>query len=97
MHAQRQGQAAAANMLGAAQAFTDEPFFWTHHYGLDLRWTGTFSGWDEVAISGDLAAHDFIAKYFRSDRLIAALTVGRDLENLRVEAGLQAGIGAAVA
>lgn len=88
VHAQRQGQTAAANMLGAAQAFTDEPFFWTHHYGLDLRCTGIFSGWDEIAISGDLAAHDFIAKYYRSGRLIAALTAGRDLENLRVEAGM---------
>jgi hypothetical protein len=40
VHAERQGQAAAANMLGAHRPFTDVPFFWTHHYGLDLRYTG---------------------------------------------------------
>lgn len=90
VHAQRQGQTAAANMLGAAQSFVDEPFFWTHHYGLDLRCTGVFNGWDEIVIDGDLAAHDFIAKYYRDGRLIAAMTAGRDLENLRIEAGMHA-------
>lgn len=89
-HAQRQGQTAAANMLGFAQEFVDEPFFWTHHYGLDLRCTGVFNGWDEVAIEGDLEAHDFIAKYTRNGRLIAAVTAGRDLENLQAEAVIQA-------
>ncbi len=56
VHAQRQGQAAAANMLGAEQAFTDVPFFWTHHHGLDLRCTGITTGWDEIRIDGDLDA-----------------------------------------
>lgn len=89
VHAQRQGQAAAANMLGAGQAFTDVPFFWTHHYGLDLRYTGYAGGWDEVRIYGSLAQRDFTARYFRAGELVAAASVGRDLENLCIEAALQ--------
>ena len=54
VHAQRQGQVAAANLLGAGQAFDDVPFFWTHHYGLDLRYTGHADGWDEIRLDGDL-------------------------------------------
>jgi NADPH-dependent 2,4-dienoyl-CoA reductase/sulfur reductase-like enzyme/nitrite reductase/ring-hydroxylating ferredoxin subunit len=91
VHAQRQGQAAAANMLGAGQAFTDVPYFWTHHYGHDLRVTGHAAGWDEIRIDGDPATHDFIARYFRGGKLVAAASLGRDLENLSVEAELGTG------
>jgi NADPH-dependent 2,4-dienoyl-CoA reductase/sulfur reductase-like enzyme/nitrite reductase/ring-hydroxylating ferredoxin subunit len=89
VHAQRQGQAAAANLLGAAQPFTDVPFFWTHHYGLDLRYVGHGNGWDEVRLDGSLAAHDCTARYFRAGQLVAAASLGRDLENLTIEAQLQ--------
>lgn len=91
VHAQRQGQAAAANMLGAGQAFTDVPYFWTHHYGHDLRVTGHAAGWDEVRIDGEPATREFIARYFRGGKLVAAASLGRDLENLSVEAELGAG------
>lgn len=89
VHAQRQGQTAAANMLGAGQAFTDVPFFWTHHYGLDVRCTGYANGWDEIRIDGVPSRRDFTARYFRAGHLVAATSVGRDLENLSIEAGLQ--------
>ncbi|MBF6024426.1 FAD-dependent oxidoreductase [Lysobacter niastensis] len=91
VHAERQGQAAAANMLGAARAFADVPYFWTHHYGLDVRSTGHTTGFDEVRIDGDLQARDFTARYFRAGQLIAAVSAGRDLENLVIEAELKAG------
>lgn len=90
VHAQRQGQAAAANLLGAAQAFADVPFFWTHHYGFELRHTGIGTGWDEVRLDGELEARDFTARYYRGGRLVAAASAGRDRENLAIEAELQA-------
>jgi NADPH-dependent 2,4-dienoyl-CoA reductase/sulfur reductase-like enzyme/nitrite reductase/ring-hydroxylating ferredoxin subunit len=89
VHAQRQGQTVAANMLGAGQAFTDVPFFWTHHYGLDLRYTGFAGGWDDVRIDGSLAQRDFTARFLRAATLVAAISAGRDLENLSIEAALQ--------
>ena len=88
VHAQRQGQAAAANLLGARQPFTDVPFFWTHHYGLDLRYTGHAKDWDEIRFEGDPDRHDCMARFFRNGILVAAASVGRDIENLEVEAAL---------
>ena len=77
-------------MLGARQAFDDVPFFWTHQYALELRASGHLAGWDEVRIEGDLAAGDFIARYYRDGRLQAAASAGRDLGNLEVERALRA-------
>jgi apoptosis-inducing factor 3 len=91
VHAQRQGQAAAANMLGADRAFTDVPFFWTHQYDLELRYTGHAKDWDEVRNDGALASGDYTARFFRAGRLVAAASVGRDRENLAIEADLHAG------
>ena len=89
VHAQRQGQVAAANMLGGTQAFTEVPFFWTHHQGVDLRCTGVTAGWDVIRLDGAPARRDFTARYYRRDRLVAAASVGRDLENLAIEATLR--------
>ena len=89
VHAQRQGQAAAANMLGADRAFADVPFFWTHQYDLELRYTGQ-GAWDEVRIDGSLPDRDFTARYYRKGELVAAASAGRDLENLEIEAQLHA-------
>lgn len=89
VHAERQGQLAAMNLLGGEQAFTDVPFFWTNHYGLDIRCTGVTTGWDEIRIDGSLPDRDFTARYHHAGKLIAAVSCGRDLENLSVEAELQ--------
>ena len=88
VHAERMGQAAAANMLGARHAFDDVPFFWTHHHGIDVRYCGYAGRWDRVGIDGDLNARDFTARYFREGALVAAASVGRDRENLEIEASL---------
>jgi NADPH-dependent 2,4-dienoyl-CoA reductase/sulfur reductase-like enzyme len=89
VHAQRQGQAAAANLLGAEQAFVDVPFFWTHHQGVDLRVCGRAAGWDEVRIDGNVVEHDFVARYYRGGVLVAAASVGRDRELLAIEQALR--------
>ena len=89
VHAERMGQAAAANMLGAQQPFDDVPFFWTHHQGVEIRYCGHAGQWDSVRIDGDLRAQDFTARYYRGDALVAAASVGRDLENLEIEQSLR--------
>jgi len=76
-------------MLGAAAAFTDVPFFWTHHQGVELRCSGYMSGWDEVRIDGEPASRDFTARYYRAGTLVTATSVGRDHENLSIEAALR--------
>ncbi|MEO8367210.1 MAG: FAD-dependent oxidoreductase [Pseudoxanthomonas sp.] len=89
VHSQRQGQAAAENILGADRVFDDVPFFWTHHYGLDIRYSGHALAWDEVRIEGALAAQDCTARFFHKGELVAAASVGRDQENLAIKAELQ--------
>ena len=90
VHAQRQGQCVAGNLLGDGRPFTDVPFFWTHQYDLELRATGHLSGWDDARVEGSLESRDFTVRYFREGALVAAATVGRDRENLDIEAELAA-------
>ncbi|HEX6926344.1 MAG TPA: FAD-dependent oxidoreductase [Longimicrobiaceae bacterium] len=91
--AQRQGQAAARNILGRRQPFIDPPFFWTRQWGVGVRYVGYASRWDEVEIEGDLSAGDAEVRYLRDGRPLAVATMGRDLESLRVEAGMEAAVG----
>lgn len=88
VHAERQGQCVAQNMLGQARTFDDVPFFWSHHYDMDIRYVGHAQAWDEVRFEGSFAARDCIARYFGQGRLLAAATVGRDVQNLAIEAEL---------
>lgn len=77
--AERQGQIAAENMLGAAKPFGDAPFFWSAHYETTIRYVGHAEGWDEVAIDGDVAAGDAAVSYLEDGRVLAVATIRRDL------------------
>ena len=88
--AERQGQVAAANMLGHRKRFDSAPFFWTEQYGVPLRYVGRASGWDAVTCEGDFKRGSFIARYFVDGTHYATATVGRDVENLEDELRLEA-------
>ncbi|HWT13954.1 MAG TPA: FAD-dependent oxidoreductase [Allosphingosinicella sp.] len=92
--AQRQGQVAAANMLGGDVPFRAVPFFWTEQYGVALRFVGG-AGWDEIRLDGDVAGGDFTARYYERGELRASASVGRDLDNLEDERRLEALLGEA--
>ncbi|HYG30279.1 MAG TPA: FAD-dependent oxidoreductase [Allosphingosinicella sp.] len=87
--AQRQGEAVAANMLGADLRFDRVPFFWSEQHGVALRYVGHAATWWDVRIEGSLDENDFTARYFEDDALVASLSVGRDRENLEDEARLE--------
>jgi len=89
VHAERQGQAAAANMLGAKQVFDDVPFFWTFHQGHDFRYTGHAEQWDDLRVDGSVSEKNCTARFYRDGRLLAAASIGRDQENLQIEAELR--------
>jgi len=88
--AQRQGQAAARNLLGPRVPFTDVPFFWTTQHGVAISCVGDARGWNEVRVEGDPLDRDAAVRFFREGRLLAVATVGRDLEALEVEARMEA-------
>lgn len=87
--AQRQGQAAARNVLGRRRPFTDPPFFWTRQWEVGISYLGHAGKWDEVRVEGDLAGGDASVRYLKGGRVRALATLGRDLESLRAEAALE--------
>jgi NADPH-dependent 2,4-dienoyl-CoA reductase/sulfur reductase-like enzyme/nitrite reductase/ring-hydroxylating ferredoxin subunit len=87
--AERQGQAAARNMLGRGRPFADAPFFWSQHYDVTLSYVGHASEWERIDAKGSLAKRDYAAAYVKGDRIVAVVTVGRDLLSLRCEAALE--------
>jgi NADPH-dependent 2,4-dienoyl-CoA reductase/sulfur reductase-like enzyme/nitrite reductase/ring-hydroxylating ferredoxin subunit len=87
--AQRQGQTAARNMLGAGERFDAVPFFWSQHYDVPINYVGHADSWDEIAIDGDIAARDCAVRYLRGGRIMAVASIYRDTESLRVEAAME--------
>jgi apoptosis-inducing factor 3 len=89
--AQRQGQTAARNILGAQEAFKLPPFFWSNHYDLHIHYVGHGSGEDRVSVSGNLKAKYASVIFRDGDKLTAVASIGRDLENLKAEVALERG------
>jgi apoptosis-inducing factor 3 len=87
--AERQGQTAARNMLGARERFDAVPFFWTQQHDLGLNYVGHAEKWDRVEIDGSLAAKDCTVNYLQGGRKLAVLTIGRDRDSLAAEIELE--------
>jgi NADPH-dependent 2,4-dienoyl-CoA reductase/sulfur reductase-like enzyme len=87
--AQRQGQTAARNILGAGEPFDAVPFFWSNHYDVSISYVGHAERWDEIQLSGDLAARDCAATFRRGDDILAVATVGRDRTSLLAELAME--------
>jgi apoptosis-inducing factor 3 len=84
----RQGQAAAAAMLGGAPR-RDVPFFWSQHHDVTLNYVGHAERFDPPEIHGDLDARDAHVVYRDGGRVRAVLTLGRDRIALEVEAAIE--------
>jgi NADPH-dependent 2,4-dienoyl-CoA reductase/sulfur reductase-like enzyme/nitrite reductase/ring-hydroxylating ferredoxin subunit len=89
--AQRQGQTAARNILGARKPFTIPPFFWSNHFDLHIHYVGHGSGGDDASVSGDLKAKVGSVIFSSDGKLSAVASVGRDRENLEAEVALERG------
>jgi NADPH-dependent 2,4-dienoyl-CoA reductase/sulfur reductase-like enzyme len=87
--AQRQGQVAALNMLGRRRPFDISPFFWSQHYDVAIQYVGHAERWDSIEVDGSLAARDCTLRYRQGDRVLAVVTLGRDLASLRAERALE--------
>jgi len=87
--AQRQGQAAARNILGAGERYREVPFFWSAHYDVSINYVGHAERWDTVEVDGDPAKHDVAVRLIRDRKAEALATVFRDGESLEFEKELR--------
>ena len=83
--AERQGQAAALNMLGQRAPFTQVPFFWSQHYDVPINYVGHVEAWDEIQIDGDVMNKDCLLRFKRHGRVAAVASIFRDLQSLQAE------------
>ncbi len=90
--AQRQGQAAARNMIGRREPFDAAPFFWSMHYDVSILYVGHAEKWDAVEIDGRPEDRDCRATYRAGGRALAVATIGRDADSLRAELQLEEGL-----
>jgi NADPH-dependent 2,4-dienoyl-CoA reductase/sulfur reductase-like enzyme/nitrite reductase/ring-hydroxylating ferredoxin subunit len=86
--AERQGQAAARNMLGRRKPFDDVPFFWSQHYDIPINYVGHAEKWDAIDIDGSLDAHDCTVTYRQGGRVLAVATIYRDRASLEAEVAM---------
>jgi NADPH-dependent 2,4-dienoyl-CoA reductase/sulfur reductase-like enzyme/nitrite reductase/ring-hydroxylating ferredoxin subunit len=87
--AQRQGQAAARNMLGHRQAFDDVPFFWSQHYDVPINYVGHAEKWDEISVEGSIAGKDCLVRYKQGGRVLAVASIYRDIASLQAEVAME--------
>jgi NADPH-dependent 2,4-dienoyl-CoA reductase/sulfur reductase-like enzyme len=89
--AERQGQAAARNILGHRDPFDAVPFFWSQHYDVTVNYVGHAETWDAVDVHGDVDAHDCSVTFKRGDRRLAVATMSRDRDSLHAEIDMERG------
>jgi len=86
--AERQGQTAARNMLGAGEKFTQVPFFWSQHYDVPINYVGHAEKWDDIAVEGNIAGRDCVLRYRQGGRVLAAASIYRDRASLEAEVAI---------
>ncbi len=89
--AERQGQVAARNILGAREPFRAVPFFWSQHYDVPINYVGHAEGWDRLEVAGSIAQRSCLVAYRVTGRISAVASIYRDQESLRAEALLERG------
>ncbi len=87
--AERQGQIAARNILGAGECFDAVPFFWTTQFEFTLNYIGHAEKWDKLDLEGSIEDQDCKLSFQRAGKTLAVATVGRDRESLENEVAME--------
>ena len=74
-----QGRAVAASMLGQGRDFEEVPYFWSDLADwCRVEYVGPAAPWDAEVVRGSIEDGDFTVFHLAGDRVVGALTVGRD-------------------
>jgi NADPH-dependent 2,4-dienoyl-CoA reductase/sulfur reductase-like enzyme/nitrite reductase/ring-hydroxylating ferredoxin subunit len=87
--AERMGQTAARNLLGADERYDDVPFFWSMHYDVGINYVGHGAGWDRADLDGNPADNDCTVRFYREQTMVAVATIFRDRQSLEAELTLE--------
>ena len=87
--AERQGHAAARNMLGRRERYDAVPFFWSQHYDVPINYVGHAEAFDDIRIEGSVADKDCLLQYRKGGRVLAVASIYRDLDNLKAELAME--------
>ncbi|MDB4883069.1 MAG: pyridine nucleotide-disulfide oxidoreductase [Gemmatimonadetes bacterium] len=87
--AERMGQTAARNMLGAGERFEQVPFFWSAHYDVTINYVGHAESWDTLTVDGATERRDVAVRYERAGKLLALATIARDEDSLSTELAME--------
>jgi NADPH-dependent 2,4-dienoyl-CoA reductase/sulfur reductase-like enzyme len=89
--AERQGQTAARNVLGAREPYTEVPFFWSAHYDVSINYVGHAEHFDGTEVDGSAKDRDVAVRFIEGGRMRALATIFRDVESLEVEVSMERG------
>jgi NADPH-dependent 2,4-dienoyl-CoA reductase/sulfur reductase-like enzyme/nitrite reductase/ring-hydroxylating ferredoxin subunit len=92
--AERQGQVAAASMVGQPRPFGSVPFFWSEQFGVAIRYVGYAPRWDQMIVDGEIESGSFTIRYFSEGIHRASASVGRDSDCLEDELTLESRVSA---
>jgi len=87
--AERQGQTAARNILGARERFDQVPFFWSAHYDVSINYVGHAERPERVEVDGSAKDRDVAVRFLGGDKLQALATIFRDKESLDAEVAME--------
>jgi 3-phenylpropionate/trans-cinnamate dioxygenase ferredoxin reductase subunit len=79
-NAQEQGNVAAANMLGKAQAFDAVPWFWSDQYDLKLQIAGIAFDADQRIVRGSPEEARFSIWHLAGERVVSVEAIGSAAE-----------------
>jgi NADPH-dependent 2,4-dienoyl-CoA reductase/sulfur reductase-like enzyme len=87
--AERQGQTAARNVLGARERYREVPFFWSAHYDVSINYVGHAERFERTQVDGSAKDRDVAVRFLDGDRLRALATIFRDTESLEAEVAME--------
>ena len=87
--AERQGQTAARNVLGARERFDQVPFFWSAHYDVSINYVGHAERVERTEVDGSARDRDVSVRFIEGGETRAVATIFRDTESLEAEIAME--------
>jgi 3-phenylpropionate/trans-cinnamate dioxygenase ferredoxin reductase component len=76
-NAEKQGRAAAASLLDKGVPYDYVHSFWSDQFDQTVEYVGFATQWDSITVEGSLPDRDFIVRYLRGGKVLAAAAMGR--------------------